>query len=121
MQANIDPRTHIILSKYHSRSFWITFHGTGTRSGSIKCDHLLSVLFQFSSLPKAAPWTEARVSGHLQHSQGTFLLAANQGCLALRLPQGGTHRNSTSPPALQTASSEDGCPHGIGAFCDPHY
>lgn len=41
MQANIDPRTHIILSKYHSRSFWIIFHGTGTRSGSIKCDHSL--------------------------------------------------------------------------------
>lgn len=76
MQANIDPRTHTILSWYYSRSFWIIFHGPGTRSGSIKGDQSLSILFQFWSLPKAAPWTEARVSRHLPHSQGTFLLVA---------------------------------------------
>lgn len=81
MQANIDPRTHTVLSWYHSRSFWIIFHGPGTRSGSIKGDHSLSVLFQFWSLPKAAPWTETRVFRHLPHSQVTYLLVALP-CLA---------------------------------------
>lgn len=47
----------------------------------IKGDQSLSVLFQFWSLPKAAPWTEARVSRHLPHSQGTFLLVVLP-CLA---------------------------------------
>lgn len=108
MQANIDTGTHISLSKYHSRSFWIIFHGTGTRSGSSKCDHLFcSVSTQIT--PKAAPWTAARGSGHLQHSPGTFLLAASYSRLAFRPSQGSTHRNSTLPPSLNTAaSSEDG-------------
>lgn len=107
-------------STCHSQSFSVVFHGTGNRSGSNKGGHLLSALLQGRSRQKQHLGQQPeRLPAGAYNALRTLLLAASYFYLAV-WPSQGT-QNSTPPSSLYTASSEDGCPHGIGAFFDLHY